>query len=39
MTDQRFNPLAADKRWQKRWADSGVFEADLCQRQTAQLCA
>lgn len=28
MTDQRFNPLAADKRWQKRWADSGVFEAD-----------
>ncbi len=28
MTDQRFNPLAADQRWQKRWAESGVFEAD-----------
>ena len=28
MTDQRFNPLTADKRWQKRWAESGVFEAD-----------
>ncbi|QJB69650.1 leucine--tRNA ligase [Parasphingorhabdus halotolerans] len=28
MTDQRFNPLAADKRWQKRWADARVFEAD-----------
>ncbi len=28
MTDQRFNPLAADKRWQKRWAESRVFEAD-----------
>ena len=28
MTDQRFNPLAADRRWQKRWADTGVFEAD-----------
>ena len=28
MTDQRFNPLAADKRWQERWATSGTFEAD-----------
>ena len=28
MTDQRFNPLAADKRWQKRWDESRVFEAD-----------
>ena len=28
MTDQRFNPLAADKRWQTRWAESRVFEAD-----------
>jgi len=28
MTDQRFNPLAADKRWQARWAESRVFEAD-----------
>ncbi len=28
MTDQRFNPLAADKRWQDRWAESRVFEAD-----------
>lgn len=28
MTDQRFNPLAADQRWQKRWAESRVFEAD-----------
>ena len=28
MTDQRFNPLAADQRWQKRWAESSVFEAD-----------
>lgn len=28
MTDQRFNPLAADQRWQKRWAESGVFEAN-----------
>ena len=28
MTDQRFNPLAADQRWQKLWAESGVFEAD-----------
>ncbi|MEO0441056.1 MAG: leucine--tRNA ligase [Pseudomonadota bacterium] len=26
--DQRFNPLSADKRWQGRWAESGVFEAD-----------
>ena len=28
MTDQRFNPLAADRRWQTRWAESRVFEAD-----------
>ena len=28
MTDQRFNPLAADKRWQERWASAGTFEAD-----------
>ena len=28
MTDQRFNPLAADKRWQERWATAGTFEAD-----------
>jgi leucyl-tRNA synthetase len=28
MTDQRFNPLAADKRWQQRWDESRVFEAD-----------
>ncbi|WP_321326301.1 leucine--tRNA ligase [uncultured Parasphingorhabdus sp.] len=28
MTDQRFNPLAADKRWQERWANAGTFEAD-----------
>ncbi|MGB5483245.1 leucine--tRNA ligase [Parasphingorhabdus sp.] len=28
MTDQRFNPLAADKRWQERWAKAGTFEAD-----------
>ncbi|MEP2380831.1 leucine--tRNA ligase, partial [Parasphingorhabdus sp.] len=28
MTDQRFNPLSADKCWQARWAESGVFEAD-----------
>ncbi|MEW4468566.1 leucine--tRNA ligase [Parasphingorhabdus sp. JC815] len=28
MTDQRFNPLSADKRWQSRWAESGIFEAD-----------
>lgn len=28
MTDQRFNPLAADQRWQKRWAETRVFEAD-----------
>ncbi|GAA0476181.1 leucine--tRNA ligase [Parasphingorhabdus litoris] len=28
MTDQRFNPLSADKRWQARWAESGTFEAD-----------
>lgn len=28
MTDQRFNPLAADQHWQKRWAETGVFEAD-----------
>ena len=28
MTDQRFNPLAADKRWQARWAEARVFEAD-----------
>eukprot|EP01013_Petalomonas_cantuscygni_P045172 TRINITY_DN9781_c0_g1_i1.p1 TRINITY_DN9781_c0_g1~~TRINITY_DN9781_c0_g1_i1.p1 ORF type:complete len:900 (+),score=171.67 TRINITY_DN9781_c0_g1_i1:365-3064(+) len=28
MTDQRFNPLAADKRWQARWSESRVFEAD-----------
>ena len=28
MTDQRFNPLAADNRWQKRWAETGVFEAN-----------
>ncbi len=27
MTDQRFNPLAVDQHWQKRWAESGVFEA------------
>lgn len=28
MTDQRFNPLSADKRWQARWAESGTFETD-----------
>lgn len=28
MTDQRFNPLAADKRWQERWESAGTFEAD-----------
>ena len=28
MTDQRFNPLAADARWQKSWADAGTFRAD-----------
>ena len=28
MTDQRFNPLSADKRWQARWSETGVFEAD-----------
>lgn len=28
MTDQRFNPLSADKRWQARWSESRVFEAD-----------
>ena len=28
MTDQRFNPLAADKRWQERWSAAGTFEAD-----------
>ena len=28
MTDQRFNPLAADKRWQERWSVAGTFEAD-----------
>ncbi|MEO9599147.1 leucine--tRNA ligase [Parasphingorhabdus sp.] len=28
MTDQRFNPLAADKRWQERWSTAGTFEAD-----------
>ncbi|SIN60127.1 leucyl-tRNA synthetase [Parasphingorhabdus marina DSM 22363] len=28
MTDQRFNPLSADSRWQKRWAETRVFEAD-----------
>ncbi len=28
MTDQRFNPLAADRRWQERWTTAGTFEAD-----------
>lgn len=28
MTDQRFNPLSADKRWQTRWSENRVFEAD-----------
>lgn len=28
MTDPRFNPLSADRRWQDRWSESGVFEAD-----------
>ncbi|MEP3225252.1 MAG: leucine--tRNA ligase [Parasphingorhabdus sp.] len=28
MTDQRFNPLSADKRWQTRWSEDGVFEAN-----------
>ncbi|MEH6757130.1 MAG: leucine--tRNA ligase [Parasphingorhabdus sp.] len=28
MTDQRFNPLSADKRWQARWSEAGTFEAD-----------
>jgi len=27
MTEQRFNPLAADKRWQARWAESEIFRA------------
>ncbi len=27
MTDPRFNPMAADARWQKAWDDARVFEA------------
>ncbi len=28
MTDQRFNPLAADRRWQDAWASADSFRAD-----------
>ncbi|TXC73430.1 leucine--tRNA ligase [Sphingorhabdus soli] len=28
MTDQRFNPLAADARWQARWEQDATFVAD-----------
>ena len=28
MTDKRFNPLAADARWQAAWADAACFAAD-----------
>ncbi|MEQ1724791.1 MAG: leucine--tRNA ligase [Sphingopyxis sp.] len=28
MTDARFNPLAADARWQRAWTDAGTFCAD-----------
>ncbi len=28
MTDQRFNPMAADGRWQAAWEEGGTFRAD-----------
>jgi hypothetical protein len=28
MTDQRFNPLAADARWQAAWEAGETFRAD-----------
>jgi leucyl-tRNA synthetase len=28
MTDQRFNPMAADGRWQAEWEQGGTFRAD-----------
>jgi leucyl-tRNA synthetase len=28
MTETRFNPLAADARWQKAWDDAAIFRAD-----------
>ena len=28
MTETRFNPLAADVRWQAEWEEAGVFNAD-----------
>ncbi|MEK6541063.1 MAG: leucine--tRNA ligase [Pseudomonadota bacterium] len=28
MTEQRFNPLAADARWQQAWDDAATFTAD-----------
>ena len=31
MTDTRFDPSQADGRWQRAWADSGVFESDAAE--------
>ena len=28
MTDQRFNPMAADARWQAAWESAQTFRAD-----------
>jgi leucyl-tRNA synthetase len=28
MTDQRFNPMAADSRWQRAWGEAQTFRAD-----------